>query len=58
MEEYDSNFVESLLEGSRQKSDLKVIMVSKLYLNSFCLLKNKLFISRKKSLSLHMFVIR
>ena len=30
MKEFDKNFVESLLEGSRQKSDHKVIMVSML----------------------------
>ena len=41
MKEFDTNFVESLLEGSRQMSDQKVIMVSMLYLNNIFLFRNK-----------------
>ena len=41
MKEFDKTFVESLLEGAKAKSNLKVITVSMLYLNNIFLLRDK-----------------
>ena len=45
MKEFDTNFVESLIEGI--KSDLYVIMISVLYLNNFISFINSLFREKK-----------